>query len=114
MINKSTFVKIMDALRDYDDALNVMYHNLELNMDDNVFTRVLDKTLNALVEEVEPHFDKRVEDMPLCYYYAFERNWGRKEPKEDGLASAAELYDSLMAEQELYEYVRSKVCGTDV
>lgn len=110
MISKNSFVKIMDALRDYDDALNVMYHNLELNMDDNVFTRVLDKTLKALVEDVEPYFDKRIEDMPLCYYYAFECNWGRKEPKEDGFTSAAELYDSLVAEKELYEHVYGKVC----
>ena len=110
MINKNSFVKIMDALRDYDDALCVMYNNLGLNMDDNVFTRVLDQTLSALVEDVEPNFDARIDGTPLCHYYAFDCNWGRKEPKEDGFTSAEELYDNLVAEKELYEHVYGKVC----
>ena len=114
MISKDSFVKIMDALRDYDDALCVMYNNLGLNMDDNVFTRVLDSTLNALVEDVEPNFDETVDGVPRCYYYAFNCNWGRKEQKKNGLTSAEELYDKLVAENELYEHVYGRVCEEEM
>ena len=114
MINKDSFVKIVDAMRAYDDALNVMYNSLGFNMDDNVFTRVLDQTLSALSEDVEPNFDVTVNGVPWCHFYAFECNWGRQGPKEDGFTSAAELYDTLVAEKELYESVHREVCGEGV
>ena len=102
MICKDSFVKIMDELRDYNDKLDVMYRELGINMDNNTFTKILDCTLDALVEDVEPNFDDGAQEMPWCYYYAFECNWGRnKKAKERSLTSAAELYD-LLTENWLY------------
>ena len=97
MINKDSFIDIMDALRDYDDTLDVMYSGLGINMDSNAFTKILDKTLDAIVEDLEPDFDDKVQEQPLCYFYAFECDWGRNEKaKEKSLTSAAELYDLLV------------------
>ena len=108
MINKDSFIKIMDTVRDYDDALGIMRDGLGLNMDDNEFTRVLDHTLDALVEDVESEFDMKKQEMPWCYKFAFECDWGRSDSigvteingKSVDITTAAELYDLLVALQE--------------
>lgn len=105
MINKDSFVKIMDTLRDYDDAIDVIYSELGISMDDNAFTRVLDRTLDALFDDVESNFYSDERDLPWCYYYAFELDWGRAANAEtateiDGVAvpltNAGQLYDLLV------------------
>jgi hypothetical protein len=121
MINKESFVKIMDALRDYSDVLDIMYDKCGINMDNNAFTKVLDHTLDALVEDVEPNFDDEVQSMPWCYHYAFECNWGRNEKAVEGaptfgserapLTSAAELYEYLMLDNAMDDYLKNTTYG---
>lgn len=96
MINKDSFVKIMDTLRDYNDKIYAFYDVLGVNMDDNVLTKVLDDTMTAIVEDVEPNWDDDTLEVPWCYYYAFDCNWGRDvEGKNIPFSDAAELYDYL-------------------
>ena len=105
MINKDSFVKIMESLRNYNDAIDILYDGLGINMDDNELTRVLDNTLDALVEDVEPDFDSKTQNMPWCYKFAFEHDWGRSNGigavevggKSMDITTAAELYDFLTA-----------------
>jgi hypothetical protein len=121
MISKESFVKIMDSLRDYSDVLDIMYDKCGINMDDNAFTKMLDNTIDALVEDVEPNFDCRVQDAPWCYYYAFDCDWGRNEKAVEGaptfgaerapLTSASELYDYLMLDNGMCEYLENTTYG---
>lgn len=120
MINKDSFIQIMDGLRDYNDKLDIMYNELEINMDNNVFSKFFDKIMDALVKDVEPNFDDEVQDLPWCYYYAFECNWGRNEKAKEGaptfgaerapLTSAAELYDYLVLDNSMDNYLKMNIC----
>ena len=103
MINKESFVKIMDSLRDYSDALDIMYDKLGLNMDDNVFTKHLDNVMNALCEDVEDEIDD--EFGPLLYYYAFECDWGRNEKAAHGMPAFGEDRVPITSAERLYEYL---------
>lgn len=119
MINKESFVEIMDSLRDYSDALDIMYDKLGLNMDDNVFTKHLDNVMNALCEDVEDEIDD--EFSPLLYYYAFECDWGRNEKAAYGvpmfgedrapITSAEELYSYLMFKNAMDDYAKNTTHG---
>ena len=108
----------MDTLRDYDDKLYILYNELGLNMDDNAFTQMLEKTIDALVDDVEPNFDDKKQDTPWCYYYAFDCNWGRNEKAKEGvqtfgnerapLTSAEELYNFIMLDNGMDEYIHNQ------
>ena len=105
MINKESFVQIMDALRDYTDALTIIQEDLGIQMDNNVFIHVLDKTLDALCDDMEPFFVGERED-PLIYRFAFDLDWGRNNsgipdvtPREYLPHDAGELYDMLVEKQ---------------
>lgn len=121
MINKDSFIQIMDTLRDYSDALDIMYDGLGINMDNNELTKVLDQTIDALADDVEADFDDNAQDMPWCYYYAFECDWGRNEKAKEGvqtfgderapLTSAAELYDFLMLDNGMADYIKNTTYG---
>lgn len=106
MINKESFVEIMNSLRDYSDALDIMCDKLGLNMDDNVFTKHLDNVMNALCEDVEDEIDD--EFGPLLFYYAFECDWGRNEKAAYGVSTFGEERSPITSAEELYGYLMFK------
>jgi hypothetical protein len=117
MINKDSFVKIVDGLRDYWDAVGVFQDSLNVYMEHNFMTDIFDTVISALYEDVELNVDDNIG--PILYYYACECDWGRNEKAKEGLpsfgaeraslTSAEELYDYLMLNNGIYEYVASNV-----
>ena len=107
MISKNAFIKIMDGLRDYWDALSVDMSRLNVVFEDNHLTRVFDNTMDALCEDLESSLDLDRNDTYWCYYFAFECDWGRKDMviMVDGvehiLKTAGQLYDLLMLLNEM-------------
>ena len=105
MISKNSFVKIMDGLRDYCDELGADMDRLGVVFENNHLTRVFDRTLDALCEDLETDLEIDPDIGPWCYYFAFELDWGREKmarncTKIDGveydLQTAGQLYDLLM------------------
>jgi hypothetical protein len=103
MISKDSFIKIMDGLRDYWDELGKDMDRLGVVYENNHLTKVFDNTLDALCDDLEADFEVD-ETGPLCYYFAFELDWGRREMAKncveiDGvkyaLETAGQLYDLL-------------------
>lgn len=100
MISKNSFIKIMDALRDYWDALDLIGEKLNINMDDNFMTRIFDDVIDALIDDVE--IDVDYDNMPMIMHYAFECDFGRNEVAKMGdLTSAAKLYDYIMLDNQM-------------
>ena len=117
MINKESFVKIVDGLCDYWDRICIIYDALGITSDRNCLTDIFDITMSALCEDVELNIDDDIG--PLLYYYAFECDWGRNAKAIEGrptfgveqapLTSAGELYDYLMLDNSMYEYLHNNV-----
>lgn len=117
MISKNTFIKIVDALRDYWDAFGAFQDTLNVYMERNFMTDIFDNIMGALCEEVELDIDKELGSM--LYYYACECDWGRNEKAKEGmpamgveripLTSAAELYDYIMLDNELSKHLCDNV-----
>lgn len=105
MISKHAFVKIMNTLRDYWDELSVDMDRLGVVFEDNHLTRVFDKTMDALCEDLEGDLPVDLGVDPWCYYFAFELDWGRRDMAKDcaeidgvkySLQTPEQLYDLLM------------------
>jgi hypothetical protein len=105
MMKKTTFVKIMNTLRDYWDELSADMNRLCVVFEDNHLTRVFDKTMDALCEDLEGNLEIDPEVGPWCYYFAFELDWGRRDMAKDcveidgvryALETPEQLYDLLM------------------
>lgn len=102
MINKNSFVKIMDTLRDYDDGVCALEKKLGVMLEFNWLVNVFDGILDALFKDMEE--DTCPEDAdPIIYHYAFFCDWGRKEDASieingvwRSLRNAEELYDLLV------------------
>ena len=102
MINKNSFVKIMNAMRDYDDGVSALEKSLNVMFEDNWVVSIFDGVLEALFEDVEgDSCPKGVE--PIIYEFAFFSDWGRKDNclvEIDGEKrcpkNAEELYDLLV------------------
>ena len=117
MITKDSFVKIVDGLRDYWDAFGVFQDSLNVYMEHNFMTDIFHTVMEALCEDVELNVDDDIG--PMLYYYACECDWGRNEKAKEGrptfgaermpLTSAEELYDYLMLDNGMYEYVKNNV-----
>lgn len=117
MISKDTFIKIVDALRDYWDAFGAFQDTLNVYMEHNFMTDIFDTVMKALCDEVELDVDEDIG--PMLYYYACECDWGRNEKAKEGrptfgvekmpLTSAAELYDYIMLDNDMYKYLCSNV-----
>lgn len=102
MINKNSFVKIMNGMRDYDDHMRALENNLNVMFEDNWLTSMFDVVLDALFEDVEGDLCPDDAD-PIMYHFAFFCDWGRKEDasieidgKQYPLKSAGYLYDLLV------------------
>lgn len=117
MINKDSFVKIVDGLRDYWDRICIIHDALGMTVDQSYLTDIFHITMEALCEDVELNIDEDVG--PMLYYYACECDWGRNEKAIEGmptfgtkrapLTSAEELYDYLMLDNGMYEYLHNNV-----
>lgn len=104
MMKKNSFVKIMNTLRDYWDELGKDMDRLGVVFEDNHLTRVFDKTMEALCEDVEDNLDTG-DVGPWCWYFAFDLDWGRRDMAKgcvqiDGikydLETPGQLYDLLV------------------
>lgn len=99
MINKNSFVKIMDAMRDYHDGMREFERAMHVQIENNWMTGVLDDVAEALFEDVENDLCPKDAE-PLLYDFAFFHDWGRQGDcyvEIDGnrrhIHNAAELYD---------------------
>lgn len=101
MINKESFVKIMNAIRDYYDELHIEMDRLNVVFEDNYLTRVVDDVVDALIDDMEPEIDGE----PWICYFAWGLDFGRHDMAKsciisDGgkcsLQTAEELYDFLI------------------
>lgn len=103
MINKHSFVKIIDGLRDYCDTLDKMQVLLDVCMEENFLTNIIDTVMVALTEDLDYEDDSDI--YPLISHYAFDCNFGRNDEAKKGVLmyghqkpfeSADDLYDCLM------------------
>lgn len=117
MISKNAFIKIVDALKEYWDAFGAFQDTLNVYMEHNFMTDIFDNIMGALCEETELNIDEKFGSM--LYYYACECDWGRNEKAKEGrpafgvenmpLTSAAELYDYIMLNNDMYKYLKKSV-----
>lgn len=103
MIKKNSFVKIIDALRDYWDGVNEVYDTLRIQTDNGLLVDSFDAIMDAICEDVEDNIDDEIG--PLVYYYAFACDWGRNEKAEEGLPTFGEERVPLTSAEELYDYI---------
>ena len=103
MINKESFIVIMDSLRDYWDKIEVLVDELEVSLDNNVFVKTFDRIMEALGDDLEDEIDEELG--PTLYYYAFECDFGRNEEAKDGLPVSENLFMPLTSAAELYDYL---------
>lgn len=106
MIQKMTFVKIMDGLRDYWDKVRELEDNLGVIFEYNYLMTILDNTLDAICDEIEDSIEFPTEEgAPWCLYFAYDLDWGRADKALEGakvndvtypLKTAGQLYDFLM------------------
>jgi hypothetical protein len=99
MINKESFVNIMEAIDRYWNDLRKFENMLNVVFEQNMLTAVVDSIIDALEEDLEPNLEFHEE--PMLYEWLFEYDAGRKEKAKEGidgwpLTTAAELYDYLV------------------
>ena len=101
MMNKKSFVTIIDGVRDYWDSMLKLESALNIQIDENFMTKIIDNVLNAVSDDMEENDDTHES---WVSYYAFELDFGRAEYADkavtvDGivypLTTAKELYDFL-------------------
>ena len=101
MMNKKSFVTIIDGISDYWDSMLKLESALNIQIDENFMTKIIDNVLNAVSEDMEENNDTHES---WVSYYAFELDFGRAEYADkavtvDGivypLTTAKELYDFL-------------------
>lgn len=101
MISKNSFAKIMNNLRDYWDELGKDMDRLGVVYEDNHLTRVFDKTMEALCEDVEDNLDTG-DAGPWCWYFAFELDWGRRDMAKNCVEIDGKKY-ALQTPEQLYD-----------
>lgn len=106
MMNKKSFVTIIDGIRDYWDSMLKLESALNIQIDENFMTKIIDNVLNAVSDDMEENIDKDDEIGTWVSYYAFELDFGRVDYAADSvkidsvahpLTNAEELYDLLIA-----------------
>lgn len=100
MINRDSFVKIMDSLQDYWNKLGELQDLLDISIERNFMTDVFDNIMDALSDDVE---DEENDELgPWLYHFAFEMDWGQGDnvietPEGDRyIEDAGDLYDYLL------------------
>ena len=100
-MNENSFITIMNNVRDYWDSIVKLESALNIKINENFMTKIVDNILNAVSEDMENNDDTH-ESWVL--YYAFELDFGRAKNADkavtvDGivypLTTAKELYDFL-------------------
>lgn len=104
MINKSSFVKIIDSVRDYWDSIFKLEKALNIQIDENFMTKIVDNMLNAISDDVEAYITRDDNVGTWIYYYAFELDFGRKDFAGDAVSVDGVVYPLTTAEQ-LYDFL---------
>ena len=106
MMNKKSFVTIIDGVKDYWDSMLKLESALNIQIDENFMTKIIDNVLNAVSDDMEENIEKYDEIGTWVSYYAFELDFGRADCAADAvkidntvcpLTNAEELYDLLIA-----------------
>lgn len=107
-MKKDTFIKIMDALMEYWDKVQLLENVFGCYFEDNFLMKIMDGVLDAVYDEMEGNCPDTLE--PLVFDFAFNHNWGRDDAlvvwigkKEYAASTAGELYDLILLMQPLYE-----------
>ena len=100
-MNENSFITIMNNIRDYWDSIVKLESALNIKINENFMTKIVDNILNAVSEDMENNDDTHDS---WVLYYAFELDFGRAEYADkavtvDGivypLTTAKESYDFL-------------------
>lgn len=107
-MKKDTFIKIMDALMEYWDKVQLLENVFGCYFEDNFLKKIMDSVLDALYEELEGNCPDTWE--PLIFDFVFNHNWGRDGAlfvwiggKEYAASTAGELYDLIQMMQPVYK-----------
>ena len=79
MISKKMFITLMNSLEKIDKTIHGLENIFDFNMDDGPLVRAFDDIVNLLVEEMELDIDDEVG--PVILHYALVNNWGEAEFK---------------------------------
>lgn len=102
MINKDSFVKIINGVRDYWTNLHKFENMLDVYFEENWMTDIVDSTLDALFEDMEIYTCPENE-VGLIYEFAFDSNFGQNvdlhveiNGNQHFIKNAEDLYDVLV------------------
>ena len=89
MMNKKSFVTIIDGVRDYWDSMLKLESALNIQIDENFMTKIIDNILSAVSEDMENNDDTHES---WVSYYAFELDFGRAENAETAVTVDDKVY----------------------
>ncbi len=109
MINKKSFVKIMNGMRDYWDGIMKLETLLNIQMESGLLVNISDAIMDALVDDVETDNNDEFET-PWLYYFAFELDWGRSDRAKNNVTVDDVIWELDTAEKlyDLLVYMRNK------
>ena len=102
MMNKKSFVTIIDGVRDYWDSMLKLESALNIQIDENFMTKIIDNVLNAVSEDMENNDDTHES---WVSYYAFELDFGRAENADKAVTVDGKVYP-LTTAKELYDFLK--------
>ena len=105
MMNKKSFVTIIDSVRDYWDSMLKLESALNIQIDENFMTKIIDNVLNAISNDMEENIEKDDKTGTWVLYYAFELDFGRVDYAVDAVKVDSVVYPLTNAE-ELYDFLK--------
>lgn len=105
MMNKKSFVTIIDSVRDYWDSMLKLESALNIQIDENFMTKIIDNVLNAVSDDMEENIEKDDKTGTWVSYYAFELDFGRVDYAVDAVNVDSVVYP-LTNSEELYDFLK--------
>ena len=105
MMNKKSFVTIIDSVRDYWDSMLKLESALNIQIDENFMTKIIDNVLNAVSDDMEENIEKDDKTGTWVSYYAFELDFGRIDYAVDAVNVDSVVYP-LTNSEELYDFLK--------
>lgn len=92
----------MNNIRDYWDSIVKLESALNIKINENFMTKIVDNILNAVSEDMENNNDTHDS---WVLYYAFELDFGRAEYADKAVTVDGKVYP-LTTAKELYDFLR--------
>ena len=102
MINKNSFIKIVNSLEEYWDKLAQFEEMIGNYITEGFLVDIVDGIIDGITEDVEYNLSDTEKFGPWLSYYAFELDFGKHNMAKDCVEIDGESYSLETAEQ-LYD-----------